>query len=213
MSVLSISRQFGAGGKTLGETVAQRLGLQLVDEAIVDKVAEEAKVSVAWVESVASEAGGRLMRFLATLVPSSFMQRHLGEAASDFDEIKYKEFLERVIREVAKEGNAVILGRTSQFILQDDPNVIKVLLVAERPDRIKFMMERYNLEKDKALAMITREERKRARFLHLFHEGDPNDPSFYHMVINTSLIPIQVAALQICDLVLDSVDHTARPIW
>ena len=156
MAVLSISRQFGAGGKTLGEMVAGRLGFQFVDEAIVHKVAEEAKVSVAWVESVASEAGGRLMRFLATLVPSTFMQRHLGDAASDFDEMKYKDFLVRVIREVAAEGNAVILGRASQFILQDDPAVIKVLLVAERPDRVRFMMERYHLEKDKAQAMITR---------------------------------------------------------
>ncbi|MEW5912172.1 MAG: cytidylate kinase-like family protein [Thermodesulfobacteriota bacterium] len=213
MAILSISRQFGAGGKTLGGMVAEKLGYQFVDESLLQKVAEEANVSVRWVEGVEREAGGRLMRFLSTLVPSSFIDRHLGESGQDFDERRYAAFLTKVIKELAQENNVIILGRGSQFILAEHPESVRVLLVAEYPDRIKFLQRRYNLEQEKAEAMVNREARKRERFLRNFYQGDPNNPSLYHMVLNTSLVPIETACEQLCDLVLQQVDRTAKPIW
>ena len=213
MAVLSISRQFGAGGKTLGQRVAQRLGYEFVEEGLLHKVAEEANVSVKWVEGVEREAGGHLMRFLSTLVPSSFIDRHLGESGSDFDEKRYVEFLTRIVKDLAAEDNVVILGRGSQFILRHDPGALRVLLVAERADRIKFMEDNYNMAPDKAEAMVNRESRKRERFLSNFYKGDPNDPSLYHMVLNTSLVPLDAAEEQITESVLGAVDQTAEPIW
>ena len=213
MAVLSISRQFGAGGKTLGDRVSQRLGYEFVDEALLHRVAEEANVSVQWVEGVQREAGGRLMRILSSLVPSSFIDRHLGDSGSDFDEKRYVEFLTRIVQDLAAEDNVIILGRGGQFILRDDPNALRVLLVAERADRIKFMERIYGMTPDKAESMVNRESRKRERFLANFYKGDPNDPSLYHMVINTSLIPLEAAEEQIVELVLGTVDATAEPIW
>ncbi|RJX34894.1 MAG: cytidylate kinase-like family protein [Desulfarculus sp.] len=213
MAILSISRQFGAGGKTLGGMVAESLGYQFVDEGLLQKVAEEANVSLRWVEGVEREAGGRLMRFLSTLVPSSFIDRHLGDSGQDFDERRYAAFLTKVIEDLAQANNVVILGRGSQFILAEHPEAVRVLLVAEYADRIKFLQRRYNLEQDKAEAVVNRETRKRERFLRNFYQGDPNNPSLYHMALNTSLIPLEAARDQICDLVLQQVDHTAKPIW
>jgi len=213
MAVLSISRQFGAGGKTLGQRVAQRLGYEFVDETLLHKVAEEANVSLKWVEGVQREAGGRLMRILSTIVPSSFIDRHLGESGSDFDEKRYVEFLTRIVEDLAAEDNVVILGRGSQFILRHTPATLRVLLVAERADRIKFMERNYNLTADRAESMVNRESRKRERFLGNFYKGNPNDPSLYHMVINTSLLSLDAADEQITELVLGAVDATAEPIW
>ena len=106
MAVLSISRQFGAGGKTLGEKVAQSLGYQFVDESLMEKVAEEANVSVRWVEGVEREAGGYLMRFLSSMVPSSFIDRHLGDSGQDFDEKRYVIFLSKVVEDLAEDAVA-----------------------------------------------------------------------------------------------------------
>ena len=213
MAVLSISRQFGAGGKTLGQRVAQRLGYEFIDEGLLQKVAEQANVSIKWVEGVQREAGGRLMRVLSSLVPSSFIDRHLGESGADFDEKRYVEFLTRIVLDLAVEDNVIILGRGSQFILRDRPETLRVLLVAERADRIKFMEQMYNMPPDKAEAMVTRESRKRERFLANFHRGDPNDPSLYHMVLNTSLVPLEAAEEQLTELVGGTVDAAAIPIW
>ncbi|MCB2187720.1 MAG: cytidylate kinase-like family protein [Deltaproteobacteria bacterium] len=213
MAVLSISRQFGAGGKTLGEMVAKRLGYTFVDEAILHKMAEKANVSVRWVEAVEKELGGRLMRFISQLVPSSFIERHVGESGADFDEKKYKEFAEAVVREVADQDDVVILGRGSQFILRDRFNTVRVLLVAEAPDRIKFMMDNYQLDENQARNMVAARTRMRERFLKEFYPGDANDPSLYHMVINTSQVPLDIAEAQIEELVLGTIDRVTKPIW
>ncbi len=213
MAILCISRQFGAGGKTLGEKVSETLGYQFVDEGLMEKVAEEANVSVRWVEGVEREAGGYLMRFLSSVVPSSFIDRHLGDSGKDFDEKRYVSFLSKVIEDLSEANNVVFLGRGSQFILADNPEAVRILLVAERPDRIKFMQKHYNLDREKAEAVVNREARKRERFLRNFHQGDPNDPSLYHMVINTSLLSLEAAKEQICELVLRQIEVNAKPIW
>ena len=213
MPVISLSRQFGAGGKTLGERVAKRLKFEFLDEILVHKLAREANVSARWVEGVAREAGGHLMRFLNALVPTSFIERHVGESGSDFDETKYVQFLTKVMEEVAEEDNVIILGRGSQFILRKNPKAVMVLLVAELDDRIKFIMEHYGLERAKAEATVSRHEKMRIRFLKNIYSGDPNDPSLYHMVLNTSLICMETAENLICEMVGSIVDRTAKPIW
>ena len=79
MSVITISRQFGAGGKTLGEMIAKQLGYTFVDDEIIQLVARKAKVSTNWVESIEKEAGGKLLKFMSGLVRKSFVDRILSD--------------------------------------------------------------------------------------------------------------------------------------
>lgn len=203
MAVLSISRQFGAGGKALGQRLAKQLGWQLVYDDILAKVAEEAGVSPDWVEAVDREAGDRLMRLLAKVVPSDFIDRHLGKVGSDFDETRYAEFLRKIINSVAEHGDAVILGRGSQFILADDPDCFKVLLVATYQDRIDFLTRTYGVDEAKAKQMVDRHDSRRERFLKNFTTGDPNDPAHYHLVINTSQVGLDCAQDLVATMVRD----------
>ena len=80
MSVITIARQFGAGGKTLGSLVADKLGYALVDEEIVEMVAQEASVSPDWVDAIAKETGseGVLTRLMSKLGP--FRKGYVGVA-------------------------------------------------------------------------------------------------------------------------------------
>ena len=68
MAVITISRQFGAGGKTLGKMVADKLGYTFADDDIIQMVAETANVSPHWVETVEKEAGGKLSRVVSSMV-------------------------------------------------------------------------------------------------------------------------------------------------
>jgi len=210
MAVVSISRQFGAGGKTLGDRLARRLGYQMIHSHILYLVAKEAKVSLDWVRSVEREAGGRLMRILAGLVPSDFIERHLGEEKHDFDEKRYVEFLTKVIQDIADAGNAIILGRGSQYILAQHPDTVRVLLVATWDFRVKFLMDHYDLSRSKAEGLVQKEERKRARFLKNFSEDDPNDPVLYHLTINTGLVGLDEAENLVVELV-HHLEHTQSP--
>ncbi len=209
MAVLSISRQFGAGGKTLGQRLAKQLGWQLVYDDILAEVAKEAGVSPDWVEAVDREAGDRLMRILAKVVPSNFIDRHLGKEGSDFDETRYAAFLSKIINRVAEHGNAVILGRASQFILADNPACFKVLMVAAYQDRIDFLTRTYSIEQAKARHMVERHDARRARFLRNFTSTDPNDPAHYHLVLNTSLVELDCAQEIIAALVNEGMMNLA----
>ena len=77
MAVITISRQFGAGGITVGEIVAQKLGYKFFDNEIIQMLAKEAKVSTHWVEDLEKEAGGALQKFLSQVVPKSMVERIL----------------------------------------------------------------------------------------------------------------------------------------
>ncbi|MBW2170320.1 MAG: cytidylate kinase-like family protein [Deltaproteobacteria bacterium] len=168
MAVITITRQFGAGGWTLGNAVANRLGYKFVSRGIINKMAKEANVSVKWVSSVEKEAGDWLMRFMSKLVSSNFIERHIGEARSDFDENKYVSFLKRLIPAIAAQDNVVILGRGSHYILPDDPKTIKILLVADLEDRIAFTEKKLD-------------------------PRDPDDPGLYRVTINISKVRLEQA--------------------
>src|SRR6056297_2320851 len=131
MAVLTVSRQFGAGGRTLGKHVAEKMGFTLIDEDMVGKVAERAKVSKNWVRSIEKEAGGSLLKFMSYLVPQRYVNQILDDTRGYIDEEVYVSTLTEVINELAKEENCVIVGRGGQYILREHPTAFHVLLVAE----------------------------------------------------------------------------------
>ena len=96
MTVLSISRQFGAGGWTLGKAIAERLNYQFVSVGVIEQMAKKARVSPEWIKSTEKSAGDWLLRFTSKLVSSSFIERHVGESRADFDEDKYLIFLDNI---------------------------------------------------------------------------------------------------------------------
>lgn len=213
MAVVTISRQFGAGGRTLGERLAAFLGYQLLDREILEQVAHEANVSVEWVETVEQQAGGLLFRLVHKLVSSDFIERHLGDSASDFNEEKYVAFIKKVMLQAAAEGDVVVVGRAGQFIFPEDEQTIKILLVADMPDRIKFMMEQYELSQEKAETLVRKAEKRRTNFLRRFYDGDLDDPSVYSLVINTSRISLAEAETVVIELLGSMADRFAKPIW
>jgi cytidylate kinase len=203
MAVISLSRQFGAGGKTLGQRLAGRLGYRFVYNDILDLVAEEAQVSLERVSAVDSEYGDRLMRWVENLVPADFVQRHLGENLRDFDEKKYRQFLTQIIWRLAEAGDVVILGRGSQFFLAERADTVRVLMVAREEDRVGFMMRHYDLTKQKAQRLVGKERRRRRRFLEGLQVADPDSPQHYHLVINRSLVSLERAEEMVVQLVED----------
>ena len=129
MAVITISRQFGAGGRTIGQMVAKSLKYTFVGDEIVEMIAAKAKVSDNWVAGMEREAGSKWLRFASTLVSKSLVDRVLGGERGDMDEEKYVDLLQQVLNRIADEDNAVILGRGGQYLLRDRPNVFHVLLI------------------------------------------------------------------------------------
>jgi cytidylate kinase len=203
MAVLTISRQFGAGGWSLGKSVADRLNYQFVSGEVINKIAEEANVSPEWIRSTEKNAGDWLIRFTSSLVSSSFIERHVGESKADFDEGRYISFLKKIIVKIAEEGNVVFLGRGSQFILQDNSNALHVLVVADLEDRIKFLERIWKISRKEAEKAIQTRERRRDTFLKQLGQWQPNSLRLYHVIVNTSKMEMDQAEELILWLVKD----------
>ncbi|MEW5722827.1 MAG: cytidylate kinase-like family protein [Thermodesulfobacteriota bacterium] len=201
MAVVTITRQYGAGGHLVGELVAARLGYQLIDKKILHLVARQANVAVKSVEETERLAGDGLMKLISELVSTSSLTRHIPGIATEFDEDRYRLFLERTIREIASRDRVVIIGRGSQYILKDHPKTIRIYLVAREEDRIRNIMERYAASRNKAETIARQEENKRLSFLKEFGETHPESWSLYHLVINTSQVDPDLTVGLICNLV------------
>ena len=203
MSVITISRQFGAGGKTLGEMISKQLDYTFVDDEIIQLVAKKAKVSTNWVESIEKEAGGKLLKFMSGVVRKSFIDRILNNERGYIDEEIYVDLLHKIITQIAEESNAVILGRGGQYILRDREDVFHILLIAEKADRIRFMETHYDLSPSQALQSINREDKRRMNLYRKFGKENYDQPDLYHLVLNMSKLEMDLA----CDLVCDLVSH------
>ena len=201
MAVITISRQFGAGGITLGKMVAKRLGYSFVDTEIIKMVAEMANVSTNFVETVEKEAGGKFSKIITKLVSKPLLDRVLKDERGYIDEEIYLDYLVLIIAQMADEGNVVILGRGSQYILGDHPDAYHFLLIDEFANRVKFMREHYNLSQSRAEQVVKSEDKRRLNLYRKLHKTDYDRPSLYHLVLNMNRISLDQAQEMMCGLV------------
>ena len=201
MSVITISRQFGAGGRTLGEMVAKKLSYEFYDNEVIQMVSIQAKVSADSIAALEKESGGIFKKVITDIVPKSLKDLILSRKQETIDEEIYIDILQKIITEIAEDGNAVIIGRGSQYILKDRENTFHVLITAEGKDREKFLEEKYDLTHDQAVVAVSQDDRRRANLYRKFDVTDYDQPDRYHLVLNTSKLDFGTTCELICELV------------
>jgi Cytidylate kinase-like family len=188
MAALTVSRQFGAGGRTLGERLCRRFGFRLVDEFVIDELARKAKVKGDWLTAMEKEASSTILGLISEIVSRGVLYKGPAAPGEEFERKKYRDFLRGVMTAMANEGGYVLLGRGAQIVLRDHPKVFRVLLVAEYEDRVKFMVDRYHLAEEEAKKIIKEKENQREAVASNIFGTDIDDPKLYHIVLNTSRI-------------------------
>ncbi|WP_319522065.1 cytidylate kinase-like family protein [uncultured Desulfosarcina sp.] len=201
MAVITISRQFGAGGITLGKMIAEKMGYTFADSDIIQRVAKEANVSTDWIESFEKEAGSKLSRFISSMVSKRWLDRVLSDERGYLDEQIYLDYLVLIIAQFADEGDVVILGRGSQYILNDHPDAVHILLVDQFENRVKFMMKQYDMPQKKAERMVANEDRRRLNLFKRLGKSDYDNPQLYHLVLNMGRLDLDTARDMVCELV------------
>ena len=193
MAAITISRQFGAGGRTLGERLCERFDFRLVDEIAIDELARKAKLSGDWLTAMEKEASSTLLGLLSGIVSHGLLYRNPAAPDKEFERKRYIDFLRRLMGTMANEGGYVLLGRGAQFVLKDYRKVFHILLVAEYEDRVKFMVQRYGLSEEEAKKIIKEKQDQRAAVASNIFEADMDHPKHYHIVLNTSRLPFDWA--------------------
>jgi cytidylate kinase len=200
MAVITISRQFGAGGRSLGEKLCERFGFHLVDEHVIDELARKAKVKGDWLTAMEKEASSTILGLISEIYSSGIFYKGPAAPGEGFERKKYIAFLTRVMTSMANEGGYVLLGRGSQLVLKNHPKSFHVMLVADYEDRVKFMGERYSLPRPEAEKIIKEKERQRTAVATKIFGANIDDPKLYHIVLNTGRLPFDWAVDQVADL-------------
>jgi cytidylate kinase len=204
MAVVTIARQFGAGGRTLGSRLAKALDYRFLDDVVIQELARRINVTNEAVRDIENIAGGLFSKVVSSMLSRSYMERLTGQDFGYIDEVIYLKTLKELIADLADKDNVVLLGRGTQYILAEHPNAFHFLLVGDEPHRIKFMEKTYNMTPQKAEDSVVEGEKRRRKLYSLFGKADYNDPLHYHVVFNTSRLTIDETLEQMVALVRQS---------
>jgi cytidylate kinase len=189
--LITVSRQFGAGGSQVARQVAERLGWRVVDNELIEEVAARAglpKEQVAEREERVSTFVERLARTLAAASPDVFPPPDSAGAIVDVPETDLVRITEAVVAEIAAQGKVVLVGRAAPAVLSREADALHVKLVAPRAFRIKVAAGRLGCSADKAASVLDQTDRNRARYLREYYRRDWDDPVNYHLTINTGVV-------------------------
>ena len=218
MPVITIGRMFGSGGETIAAMVAQRLGADLIDRKIFDEVARRLDMSEDEVEKLEEVPGSLLDRVLQALGSASieFAAPPEGSvwtppyADPTFDTSKaVLQITQEVIREGARSGNAVIVGRGGAFVLRGEPDVLHVFVLGPREARVARIRELYGLTEEEAKRRVKQTDANRAAYVKQLYGHDWLDPQHYHLVLNTDWLGYERSARLIAAAATDAGGPTA----
>lgn len=198
MAVVTITRQYGAGGSLVARHVAERLGWTVIDNEFVGEVAQRAGLppeEVAAREERAPSLIERLASTLAVAAPEVFVPAAAREHEPD-EEVLIR-VTERVIAEAATHGRVVLVGRGATAFLGTAPEGARALhayVVAPRGVRIRTVAERLAVGTEEATKMVDDIDAARERYLERYYGRRRDDAANYHVVVNTAWLGYAAAA-------------------
>lgn len=183
--VITISREYGAGGAQIAAKVCERLGTnwQVWDKEIINAMAESAQVRSQMVESLDEHAQTWLQEICRNILNSHVIETHA-----------YYRHLAQVVLALAQQGNKIVIGRGANFLL---PRALNVRLRAALDFRIRNIMDHEHLSREEAERKIRHVDRERMEFTRQLYSKDIDDPAGYDMIIRTDNLGIEptVAAI------------------
>ncbi len=185
--IITISREYGSGGRYIGKLVAEKLGIKLYDNEFVFKMAEDTGLSAKYIEDNEQKRN----------ILDNFNNGYY-YGLNNSDELFIKE--SELIKEIANKESCVIIGRCADFILKDRDNVLKIFVSSSMDDKIKRATSFYGLNKSKAEKEISRINKLRANHYKYYTEKEWNNPSNYDICINSDAIGIEEAVELISNL-------------
>jgi cytidylate kinase len=198
---ITVEREYGAGGGVIARTLADRLGWKLWDQALTCEIARLAKVDQAAVERLDERCDPLFHRLMKVFIRGSMEQTTGVHGLGHFDADSMVEFMRRAISGAASEGNSVIVGRGSPFLLRSRPDTFHVFVYAPLEEKIRRLREAGKSEAE-AINEISNVDRQRVIFARRYFDMEWPTRELYHLMVN-SKVGDQVAI----DAILNGIAH------
>lgn len=180
VNIITISREFGSGGRTVGKALAEKLGIPCYDSEIIEKVAEKSGFDKDYIADK-----GEYVRS----TPLSGLFRSNYNYQSSNEDIIWS-IQAKIINELADEGPCVIVGRCADYILKDRDDVFKAFIYSDTESRKKRIVEVYGESKDSPEKRIKDKDKRRASYYQIFTDMKWGDARNYDMSLNSGKIGI-----------------------
>ena len=186
--IITISRQYGSGGREVGQKLAEHYGIPFYDNEIIANAAKESGFAEVAFERAEEKATNSFLYSLA-MGMSAYGNMDMGFSTMSVDD---RLFLAetKVTRRFAQEGPCVIVGRCADYVLKDLQNVVNVFVMADLPARIKRAVENYDLPREKAETSIIKFDKRRSNYYN-YHTGKKwGDVNNYHIAIRSDFLGV-----------------------
>jgi cytidylate kinase len=192
--VVTISASFGAGGSLVGPAVAERLGIPFVDRAIPAAVADSLAVPLDRAlahDQVLPPAIVRILSKMASAVIPLGVAPMSPPEGTDQEDV-FRSGTERVLREVADGTGGVLLGRAAAIVLATHKGALHVRLDGPKAARLERARARDNRPPDEVQRVMEQTDRARIDYVKHFYNRDPHDSRLYHVVLDSTALPLDV---------------------
>ena len=175
--IITISREFGSGGRFIGEEVSKQLGIAYYSENIIDQIAQQSGLSPEYIEENAELSPKK------GLFAYAFSGRDI--TGKSVDDMLY-EAQRKVILEIAEKEPCVLIGRNADFILKDREDVLNVFIYGDMPEKIKRICKLYDVTEDGAVKLIKDTDKRRRTNYNFYTEQKWGMAKNYTLSLNSS---------------------------
>ncbi len=191
--VINIGRQFGAGGRQIGELIARRLSIRLYDKELINLAAEESGVCCEHFEQADERKRKRMLSSLIGYFRAPISGNYYTQDAPLSSEALFK-IQSDVIRHIAERESCIFVGRCADYILRDHPRVVNLFLTADRADRLRRITSRNRCTEAEAEQLIEQMDTQRSRYYNYYASHRWGEAATYDLTINTSRLGDQGSA-------------------
>ena len=187
-TIITIARQYGCGGHDIGEKLAEELKIPFYDKELLERAAKDSGFCQEIFENYDEKPTNS---FLYSLVMDTYSMGHSTAAFAEMP-LNHKIFLAQfnAIKDIAKEGPCVIVGRCADYALADFPNVVNVYLYADMQSRIARIARRHDVTDAKAKDLIQKTDKGRASYYNYYTNKKWGEATGYDLCLNTASLGI-----------------------
>ena len=185
--IVTISRQYGSGGRYIGKKLSEKLGIPCYDEKLIDMVAKES----GFAQDFVAEKGERMTGSLLFNIASSLSYANnvfSGNGVSLQDEIYFIQ--NKIIKDLAEKGSCVIVGRCADYILRERDDVLNVFIHADMASKINRAVMYFGITEDQAPALLKKKDKARSNHYKYYTDQDWGMASNYDLSLNSGALGI-----------------------
>ncbi len=188
--IITITREFGSLGRPIAHALSQKLGIEYYDRDIVDEVAKQLNLPVSQISDAEETSRNH---FFAHMFPLGTDKQYIQDMIFDVQK--------DIILDLARKSSCIIVGRCSDFLLQNEPNVLNIFIYAPYKARLENCVNKLEMSEEDAKRTIMKVDKARSAYHKRYAGYSPADPLHKHLMIDSSLLGVEGTADLIAEIV------------